>query len=198
MARSGGSPWRSAAGQKWGAKPPPPFSWVSGREGAVSAHKTRRFSAPDRKDKIQRTLWAGGSVSSVLLDEVSRAGSLAGIGARPTSRGCTRPPRGGAPSDMRKVREKRPTNGPKHRLGRRGRGRGGRGGRVRTKKGPSCIQGRFLFCSCLPLPRKVRGRVRAAIFQKQSVVVGRFRPRTGGNQFFIFILALSAAGMRET
>ncbi len=45
---------------------------------------------------------------------------------------------------------------------------------------PSCIAGRFLFCSCLPSPRGVRGRVRIATFLRKSKVLGQFRPGSRG------------------
>ncbi len=50
----------------------------------------------------------------------------------------------------------------------------------------------------VPLPPGRPGRVHIVIVLRQPVVLGRFRPGSGGNMFFIFLFisASSAAGMR--
>ncbi len=52
------------------------------------------------------------------------------------------------------------------------------------------------MCSCLPSPRGARGRVRIDNCSRKSVVLGRFRPGSGGQFCFIVSFALSAAGIR--
>ncbi len=57
---------------------------------------------------------------------------------------------------------------------------------------PSCIEGDFEFRSW-SLPRVYTGRARTAIPLGMPMVLGRFRPGSGG-PFFIVLLAVSTVG----
>ncbi len=49
-----------------------------------------------------------------------------------------------------------------------------------------------------PSPGGSRGRVRIVISLRKELVLGRFRPGSGGKPAFVFILALSSAGLERS
>ena len=51
---------------------------------------------------------------------------------------------------------------------------------------PAVFRNALYFVLVSPSPGGVRGRVRIAIFRRTSWVLGRFRPRAGGETFFVF------------
>ncbi len=65
----------------------------------------------------------------------------------------------------------------------------------RDANNPVVFKNVFYFCSCPPHPGGVRGRVQTVIVLRKSRALGRFRPASGGNLLFMFMLTLRAAGI---